>query len=232
MAQPVNVISHWYQLIENFQASSVEFYREFERAVQARSVPQIHATSVEHKEGGLASANRTYLRMHRGKHAFDICAAPFGTGFFVSWWLTEPPLRFGFLYLLAVCFGLFIVTTLVWTMAWAIGAALSGVGFGMVLGGASVLLGIPLLLWLVGNALRHSAIPGERTVLAIPVIGWIYEWIFAPSTFYSVDTALMFQEAVHQAVLEVVDCMTAAKGVRSLSDTERKPVLKRFEMAV
>ena len=44
----------------------------------------------------LASANRQYLRMHRGKHAFDICAAPFGNGFFVSWWLTEPPLRFGF----------------------------------------------------------------------------------------------------------------------------------------
>ena len=34
---------------------------------------------VEHKEGGLASGNREYLRMHRGKHAFDICAAPFGT---------------------------------------------------------------------------------------------------------------------------------------------------------
>lgn len=228
MAKPTNVISHWDQLIENFQASSLEFYAAFEKAVEERSVPQTHSSRVEHKEGGLASAQRTYLRMHRGKHAFDICAAPFGTGFFVSWWLTEPPLRFGFLYLIAVCFALLIVTDFVWGAFWAIGATLSGITFGITLGGAAVLLGMPVLLWFVGNAIRSGALPGESTLLAIPILGRIYEWIFAPTTFYSIDTALMFQQAVHQAVLEVVDCMTAAKGVRSLSEGERKPIMKRF----
>jgi hypothetical protein len=62
----------------------------------------------------------------------------------------------------------------------------------------------------------------------MPLIGRIYEWIFAPTTYYSIDTALMFQEAVHNAVFEVVDCMTAAKGVRALSEAERKPILKKF----
>ena len=37
----------------------------------------------------IASAKREYLRMQRGKYAFDICAAPFGNGFFVSWWFTS-----------------------------------------------------------------------------------------------------------------------------------------------
>src|SRR5712691_9811915 len=105
MPKPANVISQWCQLIENFQASSQEFYVSFERAVETRAVPQLHRVRVEHKEGGLASANREYLRMHRGKHAFDICAAPFGTGFFVSWWFTQPPLRFGFLYTLVFLAG-------------------------------------------------------------------------------------------------------------------------------
>jgi hypothetical protein len=232
MAKPANVISHWCQLIENFQASSMEFYGAFERAIQMRCVPEIHSAQVEHKEGGLASANRIYLRMHRGKHAFDICAAPFGTGFFVSWWLTEPPLRFGFLYLLAVCFGVLIFTNIVWMVAFGLGAVLSGITFGMLLGSMMVLLGIPLILWLFGNALRNGVIAGESTVLAIPIVGRIYEWIFAPSTYYSIDTALMFQEAVHAAVLEVIDCMTTAKGLRALSPTERKPVMKGFEVAV
>ncbi len=100
MAKQANVISHWHQLFENLQASSLEFYGSVEKALEARSVPELSSARVEHKEGNLASAKREYVRMHRGKHAFDICAAPFGTGFFVSWWLTEPPLPFAMLWTL------------------------------------------------------------------------------------------------------------------------------------
>ena len=75
MPKQVDAISHWHQLFENFQASSLEFYSSLETAIKARSVPELHSARIEHKEGGLASAKREYLRMHRGKHAFDICAA-------------------------------------------------------------------------------------------------------------------------------------------------------------
>src|SRR5438105_2303251 len=95
MPKQANEISHWHHLFENFQASSLEFYNAVEKAVEARAVPELHSTRVEHKESGLASAKREYLRLHRGKHAFDICAAPFGTGFFISSWFTEPPLKYG-----------------------------------------------------------------------------------------------------------------------------------------
>jgi hypothetical protein len=232
MAKQDTVIFQWCQLIENVQASSLEFYTSFEKAVAARAVPEIHLARVEHKEGGLASAKREYVRMHRGKHAFDICAAPFGTGFFVSWWFTEPPLPYGFLYTLGFFFGLMIGFVVAYTIGFAVGAAMAGLTFGVFVAACFSIFGVPLLTWFLGNALRSGAIPGERTVLAIPLVGWLYERIFAPETFYSMDTALMFQKAVHNAVLEVVDRMTASKGIRALTESERKPIMKRFAASV
>lgn len=228
MPKQANVISHWYQLIENFNTSSLEFYKSVEAAIEARAVPENHSTRIEHKEAGLASAKREYLRLHRGKHAFDICAAPFGNGFFVSWWFTEPPLRFGFLYTLAFLFCLVIALDVAFGIGLAIGAAVQGYAAGVVFGGISAIFGVPGLLWLIGNSMRNGTIRGESTVLAMPLIGWVYERIFAPATFYAVDTALMFQEAVRKAVLEVIDCVTANKGVRVLSEAERKPIMKKF----
>src|ERR1700730_7860353 len=141
MPKQVDAISHWHQLLENFQASSLEFYSSLETAIKARSVPELHSARIEHKEGGLASANREYLRMHRGKHAFDICAAPFGTGFFVSWWFTETPLRFGFLYSLAFFFGLIFAANILYLVAFTMGAVVSGLKFGIFLAGGSIVFG-------------------------------------------------------------------------------------------
>jgi len=228
MAKQTNVISHWHQLIENHQASSLAFYRSVEAAVQARSVPEAHWIQIEHKEGGLGSANRAYMRVHRGKYAFDICAAPFGNGFFISWWFTEPPLKLGFLYTLALILGVVIAMNLAGGLGLAIGGAMGGFGFGVLLSGSFALLGVPTALWFLGNAVRQGSIGGESTILAMPLIGWLYERIFAPETFYSMDTAIMFQDAVHNAVLEVYDCMTADKGVRALTEAERKPVMKKL----
>jgi hypothetical protein len=36
----------------------------------------------------------------------------------------------------------------------------------------------------------------------------------------------MFQKSVHEAVLNVIDCMTATNGVRALTEAERKPIMK------
>ena len=51
---------------------------------------------------------------------------------------------------------------------------------------------------------------------------------FTPATYYRIDTALMFQTAVHAEVLAVIDGMTKAKGIRALSEDERKPILRDF----
>ena len=232
MPKPSNVVSHWHQLFEQYQTSSLEFYTSVEKAVEKRLVPEAYWTRVEHKEGGLASAKREYLRMHRGKFAFDICAAPFGTGFFVSWWLTEPALPFAFLYTLGFFVAVFVCFNLAYGIGFAFGALSSGYGKGVVLGGMLSVIGVPAFLWLLGSALRRGIIPGERTVLAMPIVGWLYERIFAPETFYAMDTAIMFQDSIHSAVLEVIDCMTSAKGIRALTEAERKPIMKRFAASV
>src|SRR3989344_80720 len=84
------VMSHWSNLIENLQASPLEFYGLVECAIRNRNIPEASTSRVDWQEGGLLSAKREYLRVSRGKNIFDVCGAPFGNGFFVSWWLGEP----------------------------------------------------------------------------------------------------------------------------------------------
>lgn len=154
------VLSHWYHLIEEFQQSSQEFYASVEEAVKRRKVPNLRLSRVIHKEGGVLSAKREYLRVERKEYIFDICAAPFANGFFISWWLGECPSAF-------------------WSL-----------------------------------------------ILSIPYIGEMLRNIFKPLTYYQMDAALMFQELVRAGVLEVLDGLTKAKGVRALSENERKPILR------
>lgn len=156
------VFSHWYTLIENFQFSPLEFYARVNEAIQRRGLPKVVTSRIDAKEGGMFSANREYLRAVRKEFIFDICGAPFGTGFFISWWLGSKP---------SGCLGL--------------------------------LIGIPLL-------------------------GYLFRIFVAPLTYHRIDTALMFMQSVHNAVLEVIDDITKAQGIRALSESERKPILREF----
>jgi hypothetical protein len=138
----------------------MEFYAQVEAAIDRRQVPDARQERIHWREGGPLSPKREYLRVRRREHVFDICAAPFGNGFFVSWWLGE--------------------------------------------------------------------FRGCLAALAeIPWLGLFLQRL-RPVTYYRVDTALMFQESVHHAVLEVVDQLTEAKGLRALTEAERKPILREI----
>ena len=71
--------------------SSDEFYKSCEEAIRKREIPDISFSRVQYSEGGVLSPNREYLHIVRGEYIYDICAAPFGTGFFVSSWYVEKP---------------------------------------------------------------------------------------------------------------------------------------------
>jgi len=159
-AAPI-VHAHWYHMIEGLQASPTEFYAAVERAIAERQVPDTKISRVDYREGSLVTAKREYLRVKRRQHIFDICGAPFGNGFFVSWWLGEPQ---GCLSLLA----------------------------------------------------------------ELPFVGGFLESVLKPLTYYMLDTALMFQASVHNAVQQVIGEMTEAKGLRALTEAERKPVMREF----
>jgi len=106
------------------------------------------------------SAKREYFRVQRKENIFDLCGAPFGKGYFFSWWLG------------------------------------SAQGFFL------------------------------NLISLIPFFGEMIINFIRPLTYYKIDTALMFQESVRLAILEVIDQQLQAKGLRALSENERKPILK------
>ena len=161
-AIPNHVFSHWFTTIDGFASSPSEFYKAIEAKIEERRIPDLKTNEITCSEGGLLSAKRVYLRIIRKGKIFDICGAPFGSGFFVSWWLGDKP---------------------------------------------------PGLLKQVGVYLAF-----------IPIIGLPFRGMIT-ITYFQVDTMLMFQQAVHSAVTDAIDGMVQAKGLRSLTEIEKKPIL-------
>src|ERR1051325_3551611 len=66
-------------------------------------------------------------------------------------------------------------------------------------------------------------------LLGIPVLDALLLVLLFRETYYKVDTRrLMFQDAIHSAVLEVVDGLTKAKGLRELAGDERRPTMQKL----
>jgi hypothetical protein len=217
LGKDANVISHWHHPIENFQTSTMEFYAAVAAALQPRQIPDYSVSRIDWREGGVLTARREYLRIKRGKLAFDLCAAPFGTGFFFSWWLAELPPTHALLWaILILIAGLGIF-----------GVCVSQFGIAGIFLGPLVIVGVTFLL---GYLLREGQLGAdtEDAVLAIPFFGALYEKLFKPSTYYKVDTTLMFQSVVHKVVTDVVEELLSANGIRGLTELERKPIMREF----
>ena len=164
MASSTEVISHWNTLIENFNTSPQQFYQAVSEAIQKRQIPNATLETIFWNESHLLSAKREYLKISCKKDFyFAICGAPFGTGFFISYWLLQPP------------------------------------------DGCLVEL-----------------------FRGLPLLSGIAQALVKPWTYYRIDTATMFQTATHSALLEVIDAITSAQGLRALPEAERKPIMKGF----
>jgi len=215
-------LGHWSTLVEGLQASPQECYGAIEAALQRRQIPGAAFSRVTYKEGGFGSAERIYLRVSRKMLAFDICAAPFGTGFFCSWWQrTLPPSNA--LGCLVVLLALGAAGWLLRAMTRAREAAQAPLGLTQTLG-IGLLLFL-FILWAISAAVRSGFLFSEDAILDLPVIGPLYNAVFRPETYYKLDTIDMYQKAVHAAVLEVVDGVMSAKGLRALGPEERLPTL-------
>ena len=84
-----NILSQQCQYFEDFRYSSKEFYRSVESRLVDQGIPDIQFSSVKLSKGNVLSGKREYLRITRNEYRFDVCAAPFGKGFFISWWFGE-----------------------------------------------------------------------------------------------------------------------------------------------
>jgi hypothetical protein len=211
------VEGHWHSLIEGFATSSLDFYELVKAGIARREIPDLAISQVEWKESGLGSGKRVYLRVSREGLNFDICAAPFGKGYFFSWWLARiPRILLDFLFI----FGYLMFAGLIFRASFGTNPE------GQASPGCAGVFTVPIFLVgiLIGLGLfvRHGNMGIEPTVLSMPITGFFYGLIFRPNTYFNEDTAIMFRESVHHAVLDAIDQVTTAQGVRGLSEEARK----------
>jgi hypothetical protein len=215
MVKHPQVVGHWHTLVDEFATSSLDFYDLVNSGIARREIPDLKISQVEWKESGLGSGKRVYLRVSREHLNFDICAAPFGTGFFFSWWLARIPevfldlaFLFGYLFLGGLLFAIF-------------AREVEGCG-GMLMAFVLYAGG----LFGLGAYVRYGDAGLEPTVVSMPITGFLYQLVFRPVTYFNEDTAIMFKESVHHAVLEAIDQVTSAQGVRGLSEEARRITFK------
>ena len=209
---PRDIIGHWGQLIQGLETSPKAFYSLVRDAIERRKLADTNIEQVEWPEGSFFSPRRLYLRVWHKDHVFDICGAPFGSAFFVSWWLGERRNMNLLWPILMFCVTSVLAYYCLFRMALWYGAFI-------------FLLGFAGIIWFAG--IRTLEVM-DNFMRSIPIIGPFYETLIHPATYYRVDTASMFRTAVQGAVLEAVDMVGDQKGVRRLSELERKPILRNF----
>ncbi len=83
--------NHQYYFFEDFQLASKDFYDSLKSFIETQQFPDVKVDMKELSEGGVFSAKREYLWIKHKDLEFYICASPFGTNFFISWWLKDTP---------------------------------------------------------------------------------------------------------------------------------------------
>jgi len=84
---PVTIKGHWQTFLDGFQISTDEFYTLVKDGLSERKITQVDIGEESFLESHILSAKRVYLRVVQDEYVVFICAAPYGTGTFVSSWL-------------------------------------------------------------------------------------------------------------------------------------------------
>ena len=209
------VISHWHTLVDGFNTSSLDFYKSVEEAVKAREVPdatflprRVQGRWLRFRQAGVPPGRARECRLrHRsgslrqGLLLLMVAVPPrAGTPVPLPSWLPAGSLHRHANPGLPLRRLLRVLS----------GTAVCSCG---------IVVGLALLA-------RKEVFGPEEHILAIPILGWIYEKIFNPITYYSLDTALMFQESVSRAVNEVIEGLLTGQGLRALSEDQLKPTIR------
>lgn len=84
-----NVQTNWHKYLDYQPFSPQDFYSQLSQEINAKDIPELSLIRIDYPQGGIFSASREYLRVSCRQYVFDVCAAPFSTGFFVSYWMGE-----------------------------------------------------------------------------------------------------------------------------------------------
>jgi hypothetical protein len=208
-----DVIDHWYALIPGFNTSTKEFYEAIGKELKEREVPGLEIFHVDFAEGGVMSSKREYLRMTRERLVFDICAAPFGKGYFFSCRFAEIPAVIRLWQLLVVLVGSFMLVAVAFRF------------LGLILGAVVLLAGFVFLIYTLRNAVAMGLRNLDATLIKSQVFGPIYENWFRKETYYRQDTRLMYHDTVNDVVKAKVEETTGAKGITLIKFNEYSPIL-------
>lgn len=206
-------LAYWCKLFDNFNFSPKEFYAMTAKNLETREIPDLEPQYVMLQQSGILSAKRLYVQLRRERLVFEICAAPFGAGFFVSSRLFDRRREANLLQLAGICLGVLLIAGGIyqafggWGVFFSIVAAIAAKVYFSRFAPARV------MKWL------------DRTVPGVPGLGLVYEHFFLRDTYYRQDAAQCYREAVHNAVMQSIDEMTALKGLKPLSTEERRPIL-------
>ncbi|MEO8086221.1 MAG: hypothetical protein ABI763_05355 [Bacteroidota bacterium] len=89
MSQFLPIIhDHWQHNFDT-QYSTSDFYSKIEEVVKKRNIPDVKMKRITLSESKFMLSTRDYLRISRKQNTFDVCAATFGSIFFVSYWYGE-----------------------------------------------------------------------------------------------------------------------------------------------
>jgi hypothetical protein len=164
--------------------------------------------------------------------AFDVCAAPFGKGYFFSLRFVELP-RGGWLKLAAILAAIFLVLTFANSLL-----ARANISWAAVI---AIIVFALFVLWGIKQTRDNSTqsrdergvpppslFPGampdfDSFFLNLPIIG---EWCerYRKDTYYRHDTRLMYLTLITEIVKKKVEEVTAAKGVMLLRGYEYNPI--------
>jgi hypothetical protein len=211
VAQPAEVISHWHQSIEGLSTSSQDFYASIEKALQVKEAPGLRLGRSVTSEGGVLSAQREYLSVGYQRFTFEICGAPFGKDFFFSWWLTKRSPSASAFWGLLILIGLPILTLMLFAT----------VGFFKTL--LFSLIALIAMILVLRHFLTQGSILVEDALLAMPIIGFLYQRFARPVTYYSEDTRLMFEDTVHRTVVQIVEGLLTLNKLPALTPEKTKP---------
>lgn len=206
------VAGHWCQPSVGVEVPPSLFYDLTTKAVMDRNLPGVEFARVFWKEEAFVGAKREYLRVQRARIVFDICAAPQGAGSFFSSWLCIVPFQISAAHLAGILTGTIV-------LIWLIPVAL----IYMIALAAST-----SLWWWVSRAATTTSFKDDF-LLGLTGIGPIAKFLAElKPTYYQIDSAIIFQSAVQEATLAVIDSLCEAGKVPLLSDAERKPILREF----
>lgn len=199
------LIRYWPRLLDNVQYSTQRFYTVFLEKLHKRQVPDLEVEPILLRQSGLFSPSRLYLQLRRERFVFEICAAPFGNGFFCSERLYDRRREARWYHCVLVaafttaCF--FVAHERLDTMRAGI-----------------VVSGLVCLMW---SIMRLSLITTlkwlEDKLYDVPLLGPIYQTIFHPDTYFRQDQNACYAQAVRRCFMETIDGILEENGLKGLS---------------